>query len=62
MTVNTLFKEDELEELENYMRPYCDRGLDECHGMECPGSRSPLGFMRRHFRGLETSIPAPRCM
>ena len=28
MTVNTLFKEDELEELENYMRPYCDRGLD----------------------------------
>ena len=28
MTVNTLFKEDELEELENYMRPYYDRGLD----------------------------------
>ena len=49
MTVNTLFKEDELEELENYMRPYCDRGLDGVIVQDL----GALAFMRRHFPGLE---------
>ena len=55
MTVNTLFKEDELEELENYMRPYCDRGLDGVIVQDL----GALAFMRRHFRGW-SFIPAPR--
>ena len=49
MTVNTLFKEDELEELENYMRPYCDRGLDGVIVQDL----GALAFMRQHFPGLE---------
>lgn len=49
MTVNTLFKEDELKELENYMRPYCERGLDGVIVQDL----GALAFMRRHFPGLE---------
>lgn len=49
MTVNTLFKEDELNDLENYMRPYCERGLDGVIVQDL----GALAFMRRHFPGLE---------
>ena len=49
MTVNTLFKEDELKELENYMLPYCERGLDGVIVQDL----GALAFMRRHFPGLE---------
>lgn len=49
MTVNTLFKEDELEELESYMRPYWERGLDGVIVQDL----GALDFMRRHFPGLE---------
>lgn len=49
MTVNTLFKEDELKDLENYMRPYCERGLDGVIVQDL----GALAFMRRHFPGLE---------
>lgn len=49
MTVNTLFKEDELNDLENYMRPYCERGLDGVIVQDL----GALAFMRWHFPGLE---------
>ena len=51
MTVNTLFKEDELEELENYMRPRIGR----CHR---PGSGSP-GFHAPAFSGAGASFQHP---
>ena len=55
MTVNTLFKEDELDELENYMRPYCDRGLDGVIVQDL----GALAFMRRHFPGAGASFQHP---
>ncbi len=47
MTVNTLFKEDELEELGKIHAPYCDRGLD---GVIVQVSGSP-GSCAGIFRG-----------
>ena len=49
MTVNTLFKEEELGELEHYMRPYYERGLDGVIVQDL----GALAFMREHFPGLE---------
>lgn len=49
MTVNTLFKENELKDLEDYMRPYYDRGLDGVIVQDL----GAMAFMREHFPGLE---------
>lgn len=49
MTVNTLFKENELHELESYMRPYCERGLDGVIVQDI----GALALMRQYFPGLE---------
>lgn len=49
MTVNTLFKEPELEELETYMAPYYLQGLDGVIVQDL----GALGVMREHFPGLE---------
>ena len=49
MTVNTLFKEKELDELCDYMKPYYEAGLDGVIVQDL----GALAFMRRHFPGLE---------
>ena len=49
MTVNTLFKEDELGELEGYMGPYYERGLDGVIVQDL----GALMFMKEHFPELE---------
>lgn len=49
MTVNTLFKEPELEELEAYMAPYYLQGLDGVIVQDL----GALGVMRERFPGLE---------
>lgn len=38
MTVNTLFKEKELEELRDYMKPYYEAGLERCYRSGSGGS------------------------
>lgn len=49
MTVNTLFKEAELGELEGYMRPYYIQGLDGVIVQDL----GALGIMKEHFPGME---------
>lgn len=49
MTVNTLFKERELEELYDYMLPYYRRGLDGVIVQDL----GALSFMKEHFPGME---------
>lgn len=49
MTVNTLFKEQELSELESYMRPYYERGLDGVIVQDL----GALRLMRSRFPGLD---------
>lgn len=49
MTVNTLFKESELCELEDYMTPYYKQGVDGVIVQDL----GALGLMRERFPGLE---------
>lgn len=49
MTVNTLFKESELEELADYMRPYYERGLDGVIVQDL----GALKLMKSRFPGLD---------
>lgn len=49
MTVNTLFKEQELGELYEYMLPYYEAGLDGVIVQDL----GALAFMKEHFPGLE---------
>lgn len=48
MTVNTLFKEQEIGELYNYLRPYYERGLDAVIVQDL----GAMVFIREHFPGL----------
>lgn len=49
MTVNTLFKETELNELADYMEPYYERGLDGVIVQDL----GALNFMKTRFPGLD---------
>lgn len=49
MTVNTLFKENELGELYEYLRPYYKAGLDGVIVQDL----GALSFIREHFPGIE---------
>ncbi|MGN0372906.1 MAG: DUF3656 domain-containing protein [Enterocloster sp.] len=49
MTVNTLFKEEELRELYDFLLPYYKRGLDGVIVQDL----GALRFMREHFPGME---------
>ena len=49
MTVNTLFKEDELGELYAYLLPYYEAGLDGVIVQDL----GALAFIREHFPGME---------
>lgn len=49
MTVNTLFKEEELGELYDYLLPYYEAGLDGAIVQDL----GALAFMREHFPGME---------
>lgn len=48
MTVNTLFKEQELRELYGYLRPYYERGLDAVIVQDL----GAMAYIREHFPGL----------
>lgn len=48
MTVNTLFKEQEIGELYEYLRPYYERGLDAVIVQDL----GAMDFIREHFPGL----------
>lgn len=49
MTVNTLFKEEELSELADYIQPYYEQGLDGVIVQDL----GALSLMRDHFPGME---------